>query len=233
MIQPTAYTPGSGSPSAASTRPAPVREHEVALVERHVGQRHGLVADGAQDEPALDRLDRRVEGRARSAPSSPRTISLRRTSIASTRPWPRISTGERRKRSVIRRPASVRSGRGRELAQQPDVRARREGALLGQPGARHRIELDLARVDADVDAVETAQLAQLGAGERGLRRPAAAEHHDLLDRARAQRLQRVVGDVRPRELRSLRVSIRVTSAATLPLPITTARRADRSNSSPR
>ena len=45
-----------------------------------------------------------------------------------------------------------------------------------------------------------AQLAQLGAGERGLRGPAPAEHDDLLDPALAQRLERVVGDVGAREL---------------------------------
>ena len=111
-----------------------VGQHEVALVERHVGQRHGPVADRAQDEAALDRLDaRRRRGRARSAPSSARTISLRRTSIASTLPSPRISTGERRKRSTIRRRRVGPRRPGRELAQQLDVLARGERALLGEP----------------------------------------------------------------------------------------------------
>jgi hypothetical protein len=45
-----------------------------------------------------------------------------------------------------------------------------------------------------------AQLAQLRARERRLGRPAAAEHDDLLDAARAQRLQRVVRDVGALEL---------------------------------
>ena len=133
-------------------------------------------------------------------PSSARTISLRRTSIASTLPVPRISTGERRKRSSIRAPGVAARGPGRELAQQLDVLARGEGALLGQPLARHRVELDVVGVDPQVDAVEVPQLAQLGARERRLRGPAPAEHDDLLDAALAQRLERVVGDVRALQL---------------------------------
>ena len=66
--------------------------------------------------------------------------------------------------------------------------------------SRHGVELDVIGVDADLDAVEVPELAQLGAGERRLRGTAAAEHDDLLDPALAQRLERVVGDVGALEL---------------------------------
>ncbi len=78
--------------------------------------------------------------------------------------------------------------------------------------------------------VHAAELAQLGARERRLRGAAPAEHDHLLDPALAQRLERVVGDVGALELAGLSVRMRVTSAATLPLPITTARSPERSNS---
>ena len=62
------------------------------------------------------------------------------------------------------------------------------------------VEVDVARVDDDVGVLELAELEDLGVRERGLRGPAAAEHDDLGDRAVAQHLERVVGDVGHREL---------------------------------
>ena len=87
-----------------------------------------------------------------------------------------------------------------ELAQQRDVLARGERALLLEPLSGNRVELHLVASDDDVDPVEAAEVAQLGAGEGRLRRAAAAEHDDLLDLALAQRLERVVGDVGALEL---------------------------------
>jgi hypothetical protein len=52
----------------------------------------------------------------------------------------------------------------------------------------------------EVDTRHAAQLAQLGARERGLRGAAPADHHDLLDRALAQCGERVVRDVGLRQL---------------------------------
>ena len=48
--------------------------------------------------------------------------------------------------------------------------------------------------------VDAREVLELGVGERRLRGAAAAEHHDLLDAAGAQRLERVVGDVGGGEL---------------------------------
>ena len=160
-----------------------VGQHEVALVERHVGQRHRAVADRAQDEPALDRLDVVVRPAARAA-CRPRRARSRCGGRRPPRPGrrrgsPPASAGSAARSAAGRR---RRAGRGRELAQQLDVLARGERALLVQPLARDRVELDLVGVDAQVDAVEAPELAQLGARERRLRRPAPAEHDDLLDR---------------------------------------------------
>ena len=89
---------------------------------------------------------------------------------------------------------------GGELAQQLEVLAGGEGALFAEPLLGDRVELQLGRVHHQLDALQVAQLAQLGAGEGGLGGAAAAQHHDLLDRAVAQRLQRVVGGVGAGEL---------------------------------
>ena len=87
------------------------------------------------------------------------------------------------------------------------------GVVLGVPahhldvlldGLARRLEflvgdlVEVGGVDDHVDLghrLEVAELAQLQRGERGLQRAAAADHHDLLDAACVQRLQRMVGDV--------------------------------------
>ena len=91
------------------------------------------------------------------------------------------------------------------------------------------LDVDLGGVDLDVDAGHLPQLAQLGVGERGLRRTATAEQ-DTSCTCAAQRVERVVGDVGATQLVGVEQRIRATSIATLPLPITTARSADRSKS---
>ena len=74
------------------------------------------------------------------------------------------------------------------------------GLVALDPRPAGGVEVDVARVDDDVGVRELAELEDLGVRERGLRRPAAAEHDDLGDRAVAQHLERVVGDVGHREL---------------------------------
>ena len=57
LIQPTAYWPGTCSPRLWIGHPAAlVGDHAAALVERDPVQPDALVADRAEDEPALDRL---------------------------------------------------------------------------------------------------------------------------------------------------------------------------------
>ena len=71
-----------------------------------------------------------------------------------------------------------------------------------------------------------AELADLGVGECRLRGAAAAQHDDLLHAALGERLDRVVGGVGGLSSSRGRASMRATSAATLPLPITTTRSAE-------
>ena len=172
----------------------------MALVERHVRQRHRAVADRAQDEAALDRLDLPLDGarpqRAVVAPDDLVAADVDRLDLAVPADRHRGAQEAQLDPALgvrARRPAG-------ELAQQLDVLARGERALLVEPLARHRVELDVLGLDPRVDAVEASELAQLGARERRLRRTAPAEHDDLLDPARAQRLERVVGDVGPLQL---------------------------------
>ena len=94
------------------------------------------------------------------------------------------------------------TGALRVVAQDLDVAPRGRVRVVGlEPRRAVLVELQLGRVDDHVGARELAELEQLGVGERGLRRPAAAEHDDLLARdARQQRVERVVGGVGGREL---------------------------------
>ncbi len=119
---------------------------------------------------------------------------------ASTRSPPRIATGERRKRSsIMRRAPSPRSAVAYSRSRSTLRRAVNVPSS-SEPRGRHRVQLGVAGSDDDVDAVHAAQLAQLRVRERGLRRPAAAEHDDAAYRALAQRGERVVGDVGARQL---------------------------------
>jgi hypothetical protein len=63
-----------------------------------------------------------------------------------------------------------------------------------------RVELGVAGVDEDVGVRHFAQLEQLGIGEGGLRRAAAAHDDDLLDVRLREHVERVVRHVGPGEL---------------------------------
>ena len=95
-------------------------------------------------------------------------------------------------------------GLARSRAQDLDVaRARCMSASSDSSHARAVRRRARARPAStiDVGARELAELAQLGVGERGLRRPAAAEHARPPRReAAGERLERVVGGVGRREL---------------------------------
>ena len=71
------------------------------------------------------------------------------------------------------------------------------GEVAGRLELRgHLIQRQVRGVDDDVDAGELEQVEQLRTGERRLGGAAPADNDDLLDRAVAQNLQCVVGDVR-------------------------------------
>ena len=91
--------------------------------------------------------------------------------------------------------------------------------------------VELRRVDDHVGVGELAELAQLGVGEGGLRGAAATDDDDLAHAACGEHLERVVGGVGGGELGGESTSMRATSSATLPLPITTARSAERRSNS--
>ena len=87
--------------------------------------------------------------------------------------------------------------------------------------------LELRPIDDHVGVGELAQLEQLGVGERGLRRAAASDHDDLATpgcRASTSSAWSAVSVGASSAGAS--TSMRATSSATLPLPITTARSAD-------
>ena len=97
-------------------------------------------------------------------------------------PSPRISTGERRKRSSIAvRLAgrlALRRNRARSrrcVARSASASARRDAGRRPRPGST-----------IDVGARQLAELAQLGVGERGLRRPRRPSTIDVLDRRGAE-----------------------------------------------
>jgi hypothetical protein len=122
-------------------------------------------------------------------------ISLRRTSIDSTPAAPADLHRGAQEAQLDPAPCFRARAPGRELVKLIHVLARGEAALLGQPPTRQGVEGDVIAIDPDLDSIEVAQLAQLGAGERHLRGTAPAEHDDLLDPALAQRLEGVVGHV--------------------------------------
>ena len=115
--------------------------------------------------------------------------------MRSTRSSPCSSTGEVRNRSTIRFGLPVRLAR-RVLAQDPHVLARGLVALVGvEPRLRRLVQLEVRRVDDHVRLLQLAELQQLRIREGRLRRPAAAEDHDLLDGVGGQQVDRVVGGV--------------------------------------
>jgi hypothetical protein len=95
------------------------------------------------------------------------------------------------------RPPGERSGR--VVPQELDVAPRALPVCL-ELGLARRVEDELMRIDDDIRPVQLAQFLQLGWRERSLHRPAPAEHHDLLDARADDRVDRVVGGVRRREL---------------------------------
>ena len=179
---------------------AVVRQDEAALVERHAGQRDRPVPDRTQHEAALDRLQ--LVGRGL-RPKRPVVGAHDLVAADVDRLHPALAADLHRRAQEAQhdgaRGVRLRLA-GRELAQQLDVLARREGAVLGEPLGGQRVELDFRRVHPQVHAVHPPELTQLGTRERGLRGPAPPEHDHLLDPALPQRVERVVGDVGAREL---------------------------------
>ena len=232
LIQPTTYSPRSGAPCSSRIRPP-----SFGIVPRRSSNGRpssgdAAVADRAEHDAAGDR-PRIVSVRAGAQRRCPRRAARCGRSGCP----PRCSLAQdlhRRDEEAQHDPARAcppARGRRSRCRISTFLRGGRAGRLALQRAPAERVELDVARVHEHVGVGHLAQLEQLRVGEGGLRRPAPAEHHDLLDAA-ARRAPRARG--RPRRSRparrAVRASMRATSAATLPLPITTARSPERSNS---
>jgi hypothetical protein len=98
------------------------------------------------------------------------------------------------------KPRLPRGRPAREALEDLDLLHGRAVGTLLQRCAAQEIELDLLGEGADVGVGQVAELPDLRIGERRLRRSAAAQEVNLPDPACRQRLERVVGDVRPRQL---------------------------------
>ena len=170
---------------------------------------------------------------ARSEPPEPSSIRLRTTRSPADRLAVAVEDLQRRAQEAHDDAVALalRLARG-VVAQDLDVALRGGVGGVGlQPGRAVLVELDLGGVDDDVRARQLAQLAQLGVGERGLRRAAAAEQRRPPRRCACSSASSAWSAVSVGESSSgSSTSIRATSIATLPLPMTTARVAERSNS---
>ena len=131
------------------------------------------------------------------SPSS--TSSLRTTSTASTRSVAedRDRRDEEAQHDPPRLALRARAPRTRSSSSK-FLRARSRSSSSAR--CARGVELEVGRIDDHVGAGELAELLQLRRRERGLHRPAPAEHHDLLDPGRADRLDRLGRRVRRREL---------------------------------
>ena len=177
---------------------ADIPDQSAALVERNVVDGPAAIADGAQDQPALDLLALTRWHR----PKSTAPVGL--DPVARER--------KRRDRSVV---AVAQQGDGGaqkpqadavgltprlarcKLAQQLHIAPGRRVGLLSEPTRAVLVELQLGGVDVNVGPRELSQLAELWIRERRLRRSSTAEQDDLLDLCPLELRQGVIGGIRP------------------------------------
>ena len=181
---------GSDDPSSV------VRDRPTALVERNAGQGDALVADATQNEPRRDQL--RCAGRA----SDDASVLLDELVAHHLDRLDAVAADNRHRRDEEPEDDPARLARRRalgELAEQLVVAPRALAVLLERALAR-RVEPQVVRVDDHVGAGELAELLQLGRREGRLHRPAAAEHHDLLEAGTADRVDRLGRRIGRREL---------------------------------
>ena len=134
--------------------------------------------------------------RPTTAPSS--SSAVRSTSTPSTRSPPRIRTGRVQKCRCSRRDAAPveRSAHSRSTTRlRAATLSRATTARLG------RVQLEVERVDQQVDVGDLTELAQLLGGEGGVRRAASTEDVHVGDLLVIQRVEHLVGHVGVGELR--------------------------------
>src|SRR5690625_7085954 len=67
--------------------------------------------------------------------------------------------------------------------------------MFGEVAKRVRVEIEVSFADDEIRRLQVAEFAQFGIGEGGLPRPAPPQQIDAADVARAEGLQRVIGNV--------------------------------------
>ena len=184
-------------PSASDHPSALVADQPASLVERDPGDRLPGVADRAEHELRRDLLER--PGAARGQ----RTVVARDDLVVLDLHGADVAVGVAEQ---LDRGGEEAEADGDRLA---GLRPRgvvlddldvAPAGLVGLLSATADSSSSSAADDLDVAALELAHLEQLGVRERGLERAAASEDRDLLDPARAQHLDRVVGGIGDLEL---------------------------------
>ena len=172
---------------------AVVPDRGAALVERDPRHRRAAVADAPQDEPARDHLALARSARRGCCPS-------RRARARSARPRPPRPGRRRGSRPARRRSAGRPSSACPSAASRPPRACRstlRRAIAVSSSSAASLAGSSSSSAGSidEVGAGELGQLLQLRRRERGLRRPAAAEHEDLADPRAEDRRDRLVGRV--------------------------------------
>ena len=228
LIQPTAYSPGSGVAVVVGHAAAVVADQAAALVERHAGQRAAAVADRAQHQAAVDDLllaggdgAQRRRGVRLDAGCAPRAAPL----TAPSSPSPRIST--RRAQEAQLDPVRLaRCGsRCAYSLQDVDVAARGRVGLVARASAAEcsssSTSAGSTMTSARFSSPSSRSSGFVNAACAGPRRPRMTTSLDLRLRRTPSIAWSAVSVAASSSGSS--TSMRATSIATLPLPITTAR----------
>ena len=175
------YSPVTGAPLSSQMRPPSLRIRPRRSSNGTPRQRHPAVADRAEDQARGDLLALPVPRAAASRRGGPISLCSTRTPLTGPdgrRPAPRASSGTGA--DGVRLPAGGRAAYSWRIST-----LRREVRSASWTRRRaERVELASAD-DLDVGPLELAELQQLGVRERGLRRPAAAEHEISVTPSRA------------------------------------------------
>ncbi|CAM5619369.1 hypothetical protein SHIRM173S_06427 [Streptomyces hirsutus] len=223
LIQPATYSPGATAPSR-STRPARCGTVPPEASNGRPLQRHSAVPHRTQHQLRLDVL---VRSRARHA-----TVPVRHRPLEAHRAHAAVP-GEQFDRAEEETqpdpPPGTRCGGLGPATQHLHVAALRGG----QPGGIGvgRILRQLGPVHGDPGVRQDAQLAQFLGGEAGLGRTAPATMAMSVTRLTPSAVRAACGTSVGLSSGTPRASIRVTSTATFPTPMTTADLTPRRNPS--
>ena len=230
LIQPTTYSPASGRAGVGVEDAARRRWGSSPSARRRARPAAGCRDSRSRGtaRPAVIVSRSSVASRAQARRRRRRRARCGRARRRRARPCSSASsaTGESRKRSTTRLRLPVGRARRRSRAGSRRCAAQVMSASASAIGDGERA-LELGRVDDHVGVRELAELEQLGVGEGRLRRAAAADDDDLARRWLAASTSSAWSAVSVgASSAGASTSMRATSSATLPLPITTARSAE-------